>query len=138
MGKIKKFFDIKTIQINKEYYEKLKKIDYTRVEDELYGCMIPYQDYILDELSIKYEEEEMERLMFEEPEEFERIQEEIKEEMEYYGIEELDEDNKEYLNEISTKNFFPYPDTRLMMVVGAYVLLILQEPLSEKKLTLQF
>lgn len=134
MGKIKKFFDIKTIQINKEYYEKLKKIDYTRVEDELYGWMIPYQDYILDELSIKYEEEEMERLMFEEPEEFERIQEEIKEEMEYYGIEELDEDNKEYLNEISTKNFFPYPDTRLMMVVGAYVLLILQEPLSEKKI----
>ena len=76
----------------------------------------------------KYEEEETERLIFEEPEEFERIQEEI----EYYGIEELDEDTKEYLNEISTKNFFPYPDTRLMMVVGAYVLLILQEPLLEK------
>ena len=134
MEKIKKFFDIKSIQINKEYYEKLKKVDYTRVEDALYGCMIPYQDYILDDLSIKYEEEEMERLMFEEPEEFERIQEEIKEEMEYYGIEELDEDNKEYLNEISTKNFFPYPDMELITVVGAYVLLILQEPLSEKKI----
>lgn len=132
MGKIKKFFDIKTIQINKEYYEKLKKIDYTRVEDELYDSLLVYDNILSDELSTKYEEEEMERLMFEEPEEFERIQEEIKEEMEYYGIEELDEDNKEYLNEISTKNFFPYPDTRLMMVVGAYVLLILQEPLLEK------
>ena len=132
MEKIKKFFDIKTIQINKEYYEKLKKIDYTRVEDELYDSLLVYDNILSDELSTKYEEEEMERLMFEEPEEFERIQEEIKEEMEYYGIEELDEDNKEYLNEISTKNFFPYPDTRLMMVVGAYVLLILQEPLLEK------
>ncbi len=131
MEKIKKFFDIKTIQINKEYYEKLKKIDYTRVEDELYDSLLVYDNILSDELSTKYEEE-MERLMFEEPEEFERIQEEIKEEMEYYGIEELDEDNKEYLNEISTKNFFPYPDTRLMMVVGAYVLLILQEPLLEK------
>ena len=30
MEKIKKFFDIKTIQINKEYYEKLKKIDYKK------------------------------------------------------------------------------------------------------------
>ena len=128
MEKIKKFFDIKTIQINKEYYEKLKKVDYTRVEDELYDSLLVYDNILSDELSTKYEEEEMERLMFEEPEEFERIQEEI----EYYGIEELDEDNKEYLNEISTKNFFPYPDTRLMMVVGAYVLLILQEPLLEK------
>lgn len=36
---------------------------------------------------------------------------------------------------ISTRylqKLFPYPDTRLMMVVGAYVLLILQEPLLEK------
>jgi len=132
MEKIKKFFDIKTIQINKEYYEKLKKVDYTRVEDELYDSLLVYDNILSDELSTKYEEKEMERLMFEEPEEFERIQEEIKEEMEYYGIEELDEDTKEYFNEISTKNFFPYPDTRLMMVVGAYVLLILQEPLLEK------
>ena len=128
MEKIKKFFDIKTIQINKEYYEKLKKTDYKEVEDALYGSLLVYNNILSGELSTKYEEEETERLIFEEPEEFERIQEEI----EYYGIEELDEDTKEYLNEISTKNFFPYPDTRLMMVVGAYVLLILQEPLLEK------
>lgn len=45
------------------------------------------------------------RLMFEEPEEFERIQEEIKEEIERFGIEELDEDTKEYFNKISAKTF---------------------------------
>ena len=132
MEKIKKFFDIKTIQINREYYEKLKKVDYTKLEDELYGYLFVCNDILSSELSTKYEEEEMLRLMFEEPEEFERIQEEIKEEIERFGIEESDEDTKEYFNKISAKNFFPYPDTRLMMVVGAYVLLILQEPLLEK------
>ena len=132
MIKIKKYFDVKDIQIDREYYEKLKKVDYSKVEDELYGYLFVCNDILSSELNTKYEEEEMERLIFEEPEEFERIQEEIKEEIEYYGIEELDEDTKEYLNEISEKNFFPYPDIRLMMVVGAYVLLILQEPLSEK------
>ena len=126
MIKIKKYFDVKDIQIDREYYEKLKKVDYSKVEDELYGYLFVCNDILSSELNTKYEEEEMERLIFEEPEEFERIQEEIKEEIEYYGIEELDEDTKEYLNEISEKNFFPYPDIRLMMVVGAYVLLILQ------------
>ena len=132
MIKIKKYFDVKDIQIDREYYEKLKKVDYSKVEDELYGYLFVCNDILFSKLNTKYEEEEMERLIFEEPEEFERIQEEIKEEIEYYGIEELDEDTKEYLNEISEKIFTFYPDIRLMMVVGAYVLLILQEPLSEK------
>ena len=88
MEKIKKFFDIKTIQINREYYEKLKKVDYTKLEDELYGYLFVCNDILSSELSTKYEKEEMLRLMFEEPEEFERIQEEIKEEIERFGIEE--------------------------------------------------
>lgn len=106
MIKIKKYFDVKDIQIDREYYEKLKKVDYSKVEDELYGYLFVCNDILSSELNTKYEEEEMERLIFEEPEEFERIQEEIKEEIEYYGIEELDEDTKEYLNEISEKKFF--------------------------------
>ena len=72
MEKIKKFFDIKTIQINKEYYEKLKKTDYKEVEDALYGSLLVYNNILSGELSTKYEEEETERLIFEEPEEFER------------------------------------------------------------------
>ena len=133
MGKIKKFFDIKTIQINKEYYEKLKKIDYTRVEDALYGCMIPYQDYILDDLSLKYDiefgegevdeelTEELNELMIKNPEEYERIMKKI-------------DESSEMIKSVLTINFFPYPDMELITVVGAYILLILQEPLSEKKI----
>ena len=133
MEKIKKFFDIKTIQINKEYYEKLKKVDYTRVEDALYGCMRPYQDYILDDLSLKYDiefgegeldeelTEELNELMIKNPEEYERIMKEI-------------DESSEMIKSVSTINFFPYPDMELITVVGAYILLILQEPLSEKKI----
>ena len=131
MEKIKKFFDIKTIQINKEYYEKLKKVDYKEVEDALYGWMIPYQDYILDDLSLKYDiefgepneelEEELNELMIKNPEEYERIMKEI-------------DENSEMIKSVSTIDFFPYPDMELITVVGAYILLILQEPLSEKKI----
>ncbi|WP_336156276.1 N-6 DNA methylase [Fusobacterium polymorphum] len=133
MEKIKKFFDIKTIQINKEYYEKLKKVDYTRVEDALYGWMIPYQDYILDDLSLKYDiefgegevdeelTEELNELMIKNPEEYERIMKEI-------------DESSEMIKSVLTINFFPYPDMELITVVGAYILLILQEPLSEKKI----
>ena len=133
MEKIKKFFDIKSIQINKEYYEKLKKVDYTRVEDALYGCMRPYQDYILDDLSLKYDiefgegeldeelTEELNELMIKNPEEYERIMKEI-------------DESSEMIKSVSTINFFPYPDMELITVVGAYILLILQEPLSEKKI----
>ena len=131
MEKIKKFFDIKTIQINKEYYEKLKKIDYKEVEDALYGWMIPYQDYILDDLSLKYDiefgepdeelEEELNELMIKNPEEYERIMKEI-------------DESSEMIKSVSTIDFFPYPDMELITVVGAYILLILQEPLSEKKI----
>lgn len=131
MEKIKKFFDIKTIQINKKYYEKLKKIDYKEVEDALYGWMIPYQDYILEDLSLKYDiesgepdeelTEELNELMIKNPEEYERIMKEI-------------DESSEMIKSILTINFFPYPDMELITVVGAYILLILQEPLSEKKI----
>ena len=129
MEKIKKFFDIKSIQINKEYYEKLKKVNYTRVEDALYGWMIPYQDYILDDLSLKYDiefgegeldeelEEELNELMIKNPEEYERIMKEI-------------DESSEMIKSVLTIDFFPYPDMELITVVGAYILLILQEPLS--------
>ena len=131
MEKIKKFFDIKTIQINKKYYEKLKKIDYKEVEDALYGWMIPYQDYILEDLSLKYDiesgepdeelTEELNELMIKNPEEYERIMKEI-------------DESSEMIKSVSTIDFFPYPDMELITVVGAYILLILQEPLSEKKI----
>ena len=131
MEKIKKFFDIKTIQINKEYYEKLKKIDYKEVENALYGWMIPYQDYILDDLSLKYNiefgepneelDEELNELMIKNPEEYEKIMKEI-------------DESSEMIKSVSTIDFFPYPDMELITVVGAYILLILQEPLSEKKI----
>ena len=137
MEKIKKFFDIKTIQINKEYYEKLKKIDYKEVEEALYSRMISYQDYILDDLSLKHDiefgepneelEEELNELMIKNPEEYERIVKEIDESAEVIEY-------NESVKLISTIDFFPYPDIELITVVGAYILLILQEPLSEKKI----
>lgn len=140
MEKIKKFFDIKTIQINREYYEKLKKIDYKEVEDALYSRMISYQDYILDDLSVKYDiefgiesepneelDEELNELMIKNPEEYERIVKEIDESAEVIEYNEM-------IKSVSTMDFFPYPDMELITVVGAYILLILQEPLSEKKI----
>ena len=136
MEKIKKFFDIKTIQINREYYEKLKKIDYKEVEDALYSRMVSYQDYILDDLSVKYDiefgiesepNEELNELMIKNPEEYERIVKEIDESAEVIEYNEM-------IKSVSTIDFFPYPDMELITVVGAYILLILQEPLSEKKI----
>ena len=44
MIKIKKYFDVKDIQIDREYYEKLKKVDYSKVEDELYSYLFVCND----------------------------------------------------------------------------------------------
>ena len=97
--KYEQYFNIENIKIDKEYYEKLKTVDYSEVRWTLYSGLEEYQKYIIESVSILIDELEYEDYEKE-------LDPEIKKELDKYGS----------------------PQKEIVMLVAAYVLVLLQEP----------
>ena len=97
--KYEQYFNIENIKIDKEYYEKLKTVDYSEVRRTLYSGLEEYQKYIIESVSILIDELEYEDYEKE-------LDPEIKTELDKYGS----------------------PQKEIVMLVAAYVLVLLQEP----------
>lgn len=119
----KEYFDIK---IDREYYEKLKRIDYSKVEKTLYDTFKDYGIWLLEDYIQECEEKDIIYKKFLNGEYDDDLIFPPSPPPKNY------EEEKKFLE--SGKYF--YSDIELVMIVVAYILMILQEPSLNKKFSL--